>query len=356
MTPQAYRGVLEHAWACHLAPREEGAPTVASLFAGGGGSSLGYSMAGFREVLAADFDPNACETLRLNLPHVEVYEGDVSQLDPARILAAGGLQPGELDVLDGSPPCQGFSTAGRRELTDGRNRLFEEYVRILRATRPRALVMENVSGMVKGKMRVTFVEILRALADSGYRVRAALLNAQDYEVPQHRQRIIFIGLRSDLGLEPTHPAPTARPYSTREVVDWTADPEDVGEVPPLAPRSRGRFPRVPQGDSASALPESGGKWFTNIMKVNPARPCMTIPKSHNGRGWGTVVHPIRPRAISVSEGKTLTSFPPAFQMVGDYNDKFSRIGNSVPPLLMRAVAAHVRALLEQAAQPAAGEP
>ena len=150
MNPAAYREALEQAWADHLAPREHGAPTVASLFAGGGGSSLGYSMAGYREVLAADFDAHACATLRLNFQGVEVHEGDVAALRPERVLEAGGIEVGELDVLDGSPPCQGFSTAGKREVGDARNRLFMEYARLLGALRPRAFVMENVSGMVKG--------------------------------------------------------------------------------------------------------------------------------------------------------------------------------------------------------------
>jgi DNA (cytosine-5)-methyltransferase 1 len=350
VTPQAYRAQLEQAWAAHLAPREAGAPTVASLFAGCGGSSLGYSMAGYREVFASDFDPHACATLRLNFPGVTVREGDVAGVQASEILRAGGLRAGELDVLDGSPPCQGFSTAGRREFGDQRNRLFLEYARLVREVRPRAIVMENVSGMVKGKMRVTFAEVLAGLRACGYRVRARLMNAQHYGVPQHRERIIFVGVRADLAAEPSHPEPQTRPIPSRDAVDWGADPPDLADVPPLAPRSRGRYARVPQGASASDLPESGGKWFTNIMKVSPARPCMTIPKSHNGRGWGTVVHPTKPRAISVSEGMALSSFPPAFRIDGDYNDRFSRLGNSVPPLLMRAIAQHVRGILQQADQ------
>ena len=94
-----------------------------------------------------------------------------------------GLEPGELDVLDGSPPCQGFSTAGRRNMEDGRNQLFKEYVRLLRGLRPKVLVMENVSGMVKGKMKLIFAEIMRELKASGYTVSARLMNAMYYGVP-----------------------------------------------------------------------------------------------------------------------------------------------------------------------------
>ena len=108
------------------------------------------------------------------------------------------LKPGELDVLDGSPPCQGFSTAGKRRMDDGRNQLFREYVRLLRGLRPKVLVMENVSGMVKGKMKLIFAEIMRELKASGYKVSARLMNAMHFGVPQSRERMIFIGIREDL--------------------------------------------------------------------------------------------------------------------------------------------------------------
>lgn len=145
-----YPAHLDACWQEHLAPRAADAPTVVSLFAGCGGSSLGYSMAGFREPLAVEWDEYAVETFRANFPDVPVWQGDIAELSVEECLRLTGLQPGELDVLDGSPPCQGFSTAGRRKMDDGRNQLFQEYVRLLRGLRPKVLVMENVSGMVKG--------------------------------------------------------------------------------------------------------------------------------------------------------------------------------------------------------------
>jgi DNA (cytosine-5)-methyltransferase 1 len=109
-----------------------------------------------------------------------------------------GLQPGKLDVLDGSPPCQGFSTAGKRKMDDGRNQLFREYVRLLQGLKPKVFVMENVSGMVKGKMKLIFAEIMRELKASGYHVSARLMNSMYFGVPQSRERMIFIGVREDL--------------------------------------------------------------------------------------------------------------------------------------------------------------
>lgn len=115
MTPEQYRALLADAWAAHLAERAPGAPTVISTFAGGGGSSLGYSMAGYRELVAADFDPHACATLRTNFPDAHVYEGDVTNLSVNQALDLAGLAPGELDVLErarrraraSAPPASG---------------------------------------------------------------------------------------------------------------------------------------------------------------------------------------------------------------------------------------------------------
>jgi DNA (cytosine-5)-methyltransferase 1 len=193
-----YPAHLEACWREHLAPRAPNAPTLISLFAGCGGSSLGYSMAGYRELLAVEWDDHAVATFRLNFPDVPVYHGDIAKLSVDECLRLAGIGPEELDVLDGSPPCQGFSTAGKRKMDDGRNQLFREYVRLLRGLRPKVLVMENVSGMVKGKMKLIFAEILRELKESGYHVSARLMNAMYYGVPQSRQRMIFIGVREDL--------------------------------------------------------------------------------------------------------------------------------------------------------------
>ena len=119
-------------------------------FSGCGGSSLGYSMAGYRELMAVEWDDNAVETFRKNFPEVDVFHGDIGKLSVDEVLERTGLQPGELDLFDGSPPCQGFSTAGKRQLDDDRNQLFREFGRLLEGLNPKVFVMENVAGMVRG--------------------------------------------------------------------------------------------------------------------------------------------------------------------------------------------------------------
>lgn len=351
-----YLVVLDEAWAQHLAPRTPDAPTVISTFAGCGGSSLGYSMAGFRELLAVEWDDNAVATFALNFPDVPIAHGDIAKLSVDEVLARTGLQPGELDVFDGSPPCQGFSTAGKRVMDDPRNQLFREYVRLLRGLRPKVFVMENVSGMVKGKMKLIFADILRELKASGYRVSARLLNAMYFHVPQSRERMIFVGVRNDLRIEPSHPKAESRPVTVREAIgaiaslhnssfDWRAHPDRpfatltktkshahrVIDPPALTPLQRERY--------AAIQPGSAHPTRFSFVRIAWDAPSNTIVRE---RGSGGLMHPDEARLLAEWELKRAASYPDAFQFIGTYDDALARIGNSVPPLFMRAIARHIR--------------
>ena len=213
-----YLASLNELWSTHLAEREPTAPTVASLFAGCGGSSLGWSAAGFREVLAVEWDEKARETFALNFPDVPIWGGDIRELSVEEFMGLASIKAGELDVLDGSPPCQGFSTAGKREYADVRNQLYNDFVRLLEGARPKAFVMENVSGMVKGKMKLLFADATRKLKAAGYRVSCRLLDASWLGVPQSRRRLIWIGIREDLEIDPAHPDPLSYRYSLRDAI------------------------------------------------------------------------------------------------------------------------------------------
>jgi len=202
-----------------------------STFSGCGGSSLGYRMAGFKVVWASEFIPAAAEVYRANHPTTILDTRDIRKVEAQDILAASGLKVGELDLLDGSPPCASFSTAGKREKHWGKAKkysdtvqrvddLFFEYVRLLEGLRPRAFVAENVSGLVKGVAKGYFFEILAKLKACGYRVGCKVLDAQWLGVPQARQRTIFIGVREDLAKEPAFPKPLPYRYSLREALPW----------------------------------------------------------------------------------------------------------------------------------------
>ena len=331
-----YLDILEAAWQQHLAPRAANAPTVISMFAGAGGSSLGYSMTGYRELLAVEWDNNAVETFKLNFPDIPVYHGDIAKLSVEQCMDIAGIAAGELDVLDGSPPCQGFSTAGKRVLDDPRNQLFYEYMRLLRGLQPKVFVIENVSGMVKGKMKLIFVNILRELKASGYQVSARLMNVMYFNVPQSRQRIIFIGVREDLGIAPSHPKAESRPFTVQDAID-----------------------HLPKGQQGTHKPQVIEAWFASkpgvslrktrrfvgsfqSVRLHPNRPSPTQIKSH--LHW----HYALPRQLNITEAGLVASFPETFKWSGSKDDCKDRIGNSVPPLFMRSIAAHIREhILEQ---------
>lgn len=328
-----YPAHLDAMWQKHLAAREPNAPTVVSTFAGAGGSSLGYSMAGFRELLAVEWDDNAVETFRLNFPGVPVYHGDIAQLSVDECLSMAGIEPGQLDILDGSPPCQGFSTAGKRLIDDPRNQLFREYVRLLRGLRPKVFVMENVSGMVKGKMKLVFVEILKELKASGYRVSAKLLNAMYFHVPQSRERMIFIGVRDDLGVDPTHPKAEGRPVTVGEA--WQTVKQEL--APYLSPKLASIIPFIPTWGDGGDVVNS----FFSTKRLSFAYPSRTLIKGNIG-SRACYVHPSENRAITEAEAKRIASFPDDYLFLGGYKKSFERIGNSVPPLFMDAIARHIR--------------
>ena len=285
------------------------------MFAGCGGSSLGYSMAGFRELLAVECDDNAVETFKLNFPDVPVYHGDIAKLSIEECLELAGVEPGELDILDGSPPCQGFSTAGKRDMSDDRNQLFREYVRLLRGLQPKVFVMENVSGMVKGKMKLIFAEVMKELKASGYRVSCRLLNTMYFNVPQSRQRLIFIGVRDDLDIEPTHPKAERKPFTVGESgLDITSFIRGFGITNPVQEVNAYCYPFPTFGIS---------------------------PSSGNGRAGDVVINGIRQKP-TIAHIKRGCSFHDYFKMAGEPATQWARIGNSVPPLFMRSIARHIR--------------
>ncbi len=288
--------------------------TVISTFSGCGGSSLGYQLAGGKVLLAVEWDDNAVATYRLNFPDTPIYHGDIAKLSVNACCEKAGVQLGELDILDGSPPCQGFSTAGKRDFGDDRNQLFHEYIRLLRGVRPKVFVMENVSGMVKGKMKLIFAECLRELKASGYKVKARLLNAMYFNVPQSRQRLIFVGVREDVGAEPGHPKPSGK-VTIRQALEGVVPLTFTGDVV--------------ENNKVYRSARRRNKWGGQVCALS----CRM-----NRHG----LHPSEKRYFSIEEIAALGSYPLTFRWTGTPDMKTKRIGNSVPPNFMRAIAEHIR--------------
>lgn len=293
-------------------------------------------MAGYRELLAVEWDDNAVATFRLNFPEVPVYHGDIAQLSVDQCLEMADIRIGELDVFDGSPPCQGFSTAGKRILDDPRNQLFREYVRLLRGLKPKVFVMENVSGMIKGKMKLIFAEVMRELKASGYQVSARLMNAMYFHVPQSRPRMIFIGVRNDLAIAPSHPAAESRPVTVREAFHLVKQEP----APKLAPALAGIITQIPYYGDGGDIP--GSKSYFSTKRLAWEYPSRTLLKGNNG-SRACHVHPDGKRACTEAEIKRIQSFPDNYIFIGGYKKSVERIGNSVPPLFMRSIARHIAA-------------
>lgn len=344
---------------------------VISTFSGCGGSSLGYRMAGFRVIWANEFVPAAQDSYRANMTDDTILdERDIRQIKPEEILKITGLRQGDLDLFDGSPPCQAFSTAGQREKGWGRKRryehgaaqcneqLFSEYIRILCGLMPKTFIAENVSGLVKGTAKGWFIKTLREMKLCGYRVAARLLDAQWLGVPQKRQRIIFIGARDDLKIEPVFPMPLPYRYSVRDALPWIqsirqADVFDEGDritsqndvCPTISARGMGAAWRHSIWVDAPVVEMIiGNNDFEPYFGAIDA-PCPTIMSSGartSGELRSIMNGQYQRRKFTIAELKRICAFPDDFVLTGTDEQQWERLGNAVPPLMMRAIAETIR--------------
>ncbi len=325
---------------------------VVSMFAGCGGSCLGYRMAGFRVLWANEFIPAAQETYRANHPGGILDARDIRAIQPEEILRSVGKAAGEIDVVDGSPPCASFSTAGKREEGWGKVKLYSdthqrtddlffEYARVLRGLQPKAFIAENVAGLIRGTAKGYFKLILAELKSCGYRVEARLLNAKWLGVPQMRERVIFVGVRDDLGIMPEFPKPLPYFYSVQEACPWF-DPAsgESGIVDPTEDTSIARYAIAKQWDEIKPG-ETHSKRF-NLSKPSLTGSCPTITATGGHLGSAAVVHPYEKRKFTIAELKRLGGFPDDFELTGTYTKQWERIGRAVPPVMMFHIASAVR--------------
>lgn len=329
-----------------------GKPTVISAFAGGGGSSLGYKMAGFKELLAIEFNKNAVETLKLNFKGLKIWDKDIKDLTVRNCLKLAKIKKSELDILDGSPPCQGFSTAGKRDVIDNRNDLFKEFVRLINGLQPKVFVMENVPGMVRGRMKGKFVEIIKELKSTGYNVKCKLLNAMWYEVPQSRERLIFVGVRKNLKKEPVFPTKKSKIPITVKKALLNVKNKTFAPIPNGAEII---FSQIKQGKSAikSVNKKDLLKYIPRMIKnkkyifdsicvrLDNKKPSQTITKTFIPYS-DPPIHPTENRYLTIEEAKILTGFSNNYKLTGTFVNQWARIGNSVPPKMMYHIAKTIK--------------
>ena len=189
------------------------------LFVGAGGLTSGFEQAGVKSVCGCDIVLNACVTLKINNPHIDVICGDLT-LQETKNRIYNSISNKAIDLICGGPPCQGFSMAGKRFVDDPRNKLFKEYLDILKNVMPKVFVMENVDGMKSMQQGKIYQEILSSFESAGYSVEGKLLMANDYGVPQKRKRLIIIGVRNDLHVDPRelYPNPTEKQVSAFDAI------------------------------------------------------------------------------------------------------------------------------------------
>lgn len=355
-------------------------PTVIDLFCGAGGLSEGFRQAGFKVLIGNDVDQASGRTFAATHPEAHFIGTPIQDLSVGRLLNIAGLAKGELDVLVGGPPCQGYSVYNhKRGMGDPRARLFEEYMRIVAGLRPKWIVMENVTGITSIENGELVQEILTRFSELGYQVDYRVLKAEQYGIPQERRRVFFIGNR--LGLSNPFPVPThgpgLLPYVTVaqaisdlpvlangggiEVAKYRSAAKSAFQralrgnrttvanhfAPRLSPINMQRMAHIPQGGSwrdipVHLLPEGmkrakrsdHTKRYGRLSEGGLACTILTKCDLH----WGAYIHPTQDRAISVREAARLQSFPDSFEFFGSRTEQYVQIGNAVPPLLGKAVA------------------
>jgi DNA (cytosine-5)-methyltransferase 1 len=330
-----------------------------SLFTGAGGLDIGFHVAGFDIVACVEIEKKYCLTLEANKGRGKTFGGEPRILDEdVRKFRAEDYVDRGIRCIIGGPPCQTFSAAGRRSggvlgTADARGRLFEAYCHILDVIKPGVFVFENVYGLPGANNGEPWREITSAFSALGYQLKADVLDAADYGVPQHRERIIIIGYQSgDFEFPaPTHgpDSPTKRPLVT--VSQAIADLQDLEESDhdDLGGLYGHLLPLVPPGLNYAFFTREMGhpepifawrsKFHDFLYKVDPDSPCRTI-KARPGKFTGPFHW--KNRHFTTDELKRLQAFPNDYEIVGNRGTILEQIGNSVPPLLAKVIATSVR--------------
>lgn len=362
---------------------------VVDLFAGVGGLSYGfYHNDAFELVAANEILAPMAQAYSLNHPDVHMYQCDIKELTFKRMRDELGLVRGDVDIVIGGPPCQAYSTVGRRVLDDERGRLFQEYYRLLKEIRPRVFLYENVRGLLSIQGGVLIDEIIGLFSSLGYTVRYQVLNAADFGVPQLRERVIITGTL--LSQEFSYPEPThshekelhktsKKPYlNVADAIGDLAFIESGGKSTRYAHPPQNDFQRLMRQnapveladhDSAQnnprlielmqALPD-GGSPRDLPLKMRPAsgygntycklwwdRPATTITRNLGTPSSSRCIHPKVARALTTREGARLQAFPDDFQFFGPRSERNLQIGNAVPPLLSQALATSLAEYMER---------
>ena len=336
------------------------------LFAGIGGLALGAKAAGVETLAAFDIWDDAVSTFNHNISN-KAHVADLTKLTPEAVLEIAECRVGELDILSGGPPCQGFSTVGKRDTNDKRNSLFRSFLSIASHLKPRYLVIENVEGLVVMKGGAIAREISDLLGQMGYRVDWKIVQSCDFGVPQLRKRFILIA--SALGENQVF-IPTA------QVSRYVTVDDAIGDLPPLkSGESKSdyssppltRYQRdlrgsnlilanheaarhspdlvkaisfIPDGGNRKSIPDEfqpRSGFHNSYARLASWKPAVAVTSNMRKPSSARCVHPFQDRGLTVREGLRLQSFPDSFEVLGTRTSQYLQVGNAVPPFLAREI-------------------
>ena len=348
--------------------------TVISTFAGGGGSSTGYRLAGAKILAVNEFVESAQETYKSNYPDTPILPDDIKKLTGEDLLRTAGISKGELDILDGSPPCSAFSVAGKREkgwdktkkYSDGKQvenieDLFFEYIRIANDVQPKVIIGENVAGILMGEAIKKYNEIINEFEKCGYEAIGKVMNAADFGTPQARKRCFFVAVRNDvmekvglnfMTMENTlYPEPFGPQPTLKEAISDIENDEE--EVQMLLDFVQGSFqkkwiellPFSPDKHRKPSDPEfidiNPKQSMFNMIRPAPNLPCPTVTQAGQKKGLSGVFHYDSNRKLTIKELKRVMGLPDDFKLQGDFDQQAERVGRMVAPLMMKALSSNI---------------
>jgi len=351
---------------------------VLSTFAGGGGSSTGYRLAGAKILAVNEFVEEAQNTYRENYPDTVIVPGDIKKLTGTYLMEQAGVKVGELDILDGSPPCSAFSMAGSISHGGGNTHadafnktkqysdikgvenvedLFFEFLRVAKDIKPKVIIGENVEGLTMGEAKEYFHKIQNTFEDIGYLIVANVLDSSYFGVPQSRKRCFFIGVREDVAekvginfmtMYQLYPDKNDFRTTLGEAINDIVN-EDKEELDYLFDKIS---PEKAVGKTLMKMPKDPDKVLTgmdyhekghhfNLKRSSLRKPCPTITAMGNLAGVAGTCHPLEDRKFTIKELKRIMSLPEDFKLTGKHKQQSERIGRMVPPLMMKALAESV---------------